>query len=253
MSQTPDHKPTLSVIIPAYNEADRLGATLRTIAAYADRTGRPVEVLVVDDGSSDTTADIARSFNTHPLRLRVLVNDTNRGKGGSVRRGMLEATGDIRLMYDADGSTPIDEIAKATHAIEHEHYDIAIGSRAHPDSILDPAQRPLRRAVNLAFRLGVRLLVPLPAVRDTQCGFKAFTRAAAQDLFQRATTDGFAFDVEILALARRLRYRVKEIPITWRNDLASTVNLLHHGPEVFRALLRIRRRLRQISPPSKSP
>lgn len=227
--------PALSVVIPAYNEAARLPATLRRVAEYLDGAGISHEILVVDDGSRDDTA--ARALAALDGRVRVLRNGANRGKGYSVRRGMLAAGGRRRLMSDADLSTPIEELERLAQKID-EGCDVAIASRALPGANVEIHQSPFREGIGRAFNVLVRLLV-LPGLRDTQCGFKLFSAAAAEEAFSRARLDGFSFDVEVLYVALRRGLRIAEVPVTWRNDVASRVTLLR-GTAAFLDLLRVR-------------
>jgi dolichyl-phosphate beta-glucosyltransferase len=236
--------PTLSIVIPAFNEARRLGDTLRRIRQYAADAGSRWEVIVVDDGSGDDTGDVVRQFAADPLRVQLLVNPVNRGKGHSVRRAMLAATGDVVLMCDADLSAPIEELEKVRPWLDRG-FDLVIGSRDMPDSLLDPPQPRIRRLLAVVFR-AVRRRMMLPALRDTQCGFKLFRQAAARDVFARQTVDGWLFDCEVLGLAQRLGYRIKEIGITWQHRPESRVRLLR---EVFAAvprLLAIRQRVSRV-------
>jgi dolichyl-phosphate beta-glucosyltransferase len=225
----------LSVVIPAYNEAQRLPRTLHRIAEHVESLAADCEILVVDDGSTDATAE--RALETRLRGVQVLRNERNRGKGYSVRRGMLAARGARRLMTDADLSTPIEELARLSAQLDAGH-DIAIGSRALPGSRIEVHQPALREGLGRAFNLLVRLLA-VPGLHDTQCGFKLFTGDAAEAVFARCRLDGFSFDVEALHVARRLGYRVAEVPIVWRNDAATRVTLLR-GAAAFLDLVRIR-------------
>lgn len=238
---------SLTVVIPAYNESRRIGPSLERVRAWAEATGRSVEVLVVDDGSSDATADAAARLAAGRLRLRVIRLDRNRGKGAAVRRGMLEATGERVLMCDADLSTPIEEISKLERAVD-AGCDIAIGSRDLPDSRLDPPQAPARRLLAWTFR-AVRRRLLLREIRDTQCGFKLFTRDAAREVFARATVDGWLFDCEALAIAERLGLRIREVGVVWRNHPDSRVIVAHSLLTSLPQLLAIRRRVRGIALP----
>lgn len=227
--------PHLSVVIPAYNEAGRLPRTLARVTDYLRVWGRPHEILVVDDGSTDGTAERAREAGGSAVT--VVRNEANRGKGYSVRRGMLLARGERRLMTDADLSTPIEELDRLAARLD-EGYDVVIGSRALPGANVEVHQPWYREGMGRLFNIMVRLLV-LPGIRDTQCGFKLFTAEAARDAFSAARLDGFSFDVEVLFISRRRGRRVAEIPVTWRNDAATRVSSLR-GFLAFLDLLRIR-------------
>lgn len=229
--------PMLSVVIPAFNEVDRLEPTLRRVIEYC-RAERPsYQVLVVDDGSSDGTAALARRVGLECPELQVIELGANRGKGAAVRAGMLAAEGRRVLFSDADLATPIEELAKLERALDGGH-DIAIASRAAPGADIRVRQHPLRELMGRSFNLMVRLAA-IGGIRDTQCGFKLFTRAAARDLFGRAAVDGFAFDVEILWLARG-RYRVAEVPVVWRHVEESKVSPGSDAARMFVDLIRIR-------------
>ncbi|MBU0616729.1 MAG: glycosyltransferase family 2 protein [Planctomycetes bacterium] len=241
--QTP--RPELSVVIPAYNEARRIRRTLTAVRAYAMGAAVNTEIIVVDDGSRDETAEIVRSFESQPLTTRLLVNPANRGKGYSVRQGMLSARGDVMLMCDADLSAPIEEFERLRPWLE-QGYHVVIGSRDLPDSRLAPPQPLLRRWLAWGFR-GIRRRLLLPALRDTQCGFKCFRRSVAREVFSHQQTDGWLFDCEVLGLADRLGYRVKEVGIVWRNDPDSRVNTSWEVLRALPTLLAIRRRLAAIA------
>jgi len=229
--------PALSVVIPAYNEAKRLPRTLDRVIAYLREREASFEVLVVDDGSSDGTAGCVEA-RSDP-RVTVVRNETNRGKGYSVRRGMLRVGGARRLMTDADLSTPIEELARFQAHLD-EGYDVVIASRALDGANIEVRQPWYRENMGRVFNLLVRLLV-LPDLRDTQCGFKLFTARAAEVSFGPATHDGFSFDVESLFLARRAGLRILEVPVTWRNDAATHVGL-GRGFLAFLDVVRIRAR-----------
>jgi len=225
-------EPFLSVVIPAFNEAGRLPKTLSRVTAFLRDWGPSHEVLVVDDGSTDETAQKAREAG-----VTLLSNDRNRGKGHAVRRGMLEARGQRRLMTDADLSTPIEELPRLVARMD-EGCDVVIGSRAVPGANIEVHQPWYRENMGRLFNLFVRGLA-LPGLHDTQCGFKLFSARAARDAFAAARLDGFSFDVEALYVARKRGYRIAEIPVTWRNDAASRVGL-GGGSRAFPDLLRIR-------------
>jgi dolichyl-phosphate beta-glucosyltransferase len=220
----------LSVVIPAYNEAKRLPPTLEKIQRHL--RGRAHEILVVDDGSRDDTAARAEAAGVQVVR-----NEGNRGKGYSVRRGMLAARGAQRLMTDADLSTPIEELDRLL-ARSDEGYDVVIASRALPGSNVEVRQPWYRENMGRVFNLCVRL-VALPGLQDTQCGFKLFSASAAEQSFAAARLDGFSFDVEALFVARRRGFRIAEVPVTWRNDEATRVDTFK-GAVAFLDLARIR-------------
>jgi dolichyl-phosphate beta-glucosyltransferase len=226
------NEPALSVVVPALNEEDRLPRTLERIVSHLSRRREGYELVVVDDGSRDRTAELAQAAGATVLR-----NETNRGKGYAVRRGMLAARGARRLMTDADLSTPIEELDRLCARMDEGH-DVVIGSRALPGSRIEVRQPWYRENMGRFFNLFVRALA-VPGVTDTQCGFKLFSGAAARDVFSAARLDGFSFDVEVLFLARRKGYRIAEVPVIWRNDAATRVSLLR-GFLAFPDLLRIR-------------
>jgi len=231
----------LSIIIPAYNESRRLPGSLADIAAYVRQTGLSCELIVVDDGSIDGTADIVRQQPTSGVTLRVLANATNRGKGWAVRQGMLAASGGMRLMCDADLSTPIGELDKLRPWLA-AGYDIAIASRDLPGADLDPPQPWPRRYLALLFRALRRRLL-LPELLDTQCGFKLFRGAAAEALFGRQTLNGWLFDCEVLALAKQMGYRIREVPVRWGHRPGSRVQTWRTALTALPTLLRLRHRL----------
>jgi dolichyl-phosphate beta-glucosyltransferase len=226
--------PDISVVIPAYNEAARLPGTLARVIEYLAARPDSWEIVVVDDGSHDGTAERARAAAPSPA---VLVNQENRGKGYSVRRGMLHARGRLRLMSDADLSTPIEDL-EPLRARVRDGFDVAIASRALPGSRILVHQPRFRETMGRTFNRLVQLLA-LPGIQDTQCGFKLFTAAAAQEAFSVARLDGFCFDVEALYIARKRGRRIAEVPVTWRNDAATRVTLVG-GLAAYLDLLRIR-------------
>jgi dolichyl-phosphate beta-glucosyltransferase len=233
---------SLSVIIPAFNEETRLPATLTTILSFLRSRGEAFEILVVDDGSRDRTAEVARAAGAE---VRVLRNPGNRGKGYSVRQGMLNARGQWRLLSDADLSTPIEELAALELALT-DGVQIAIASRAVCGARLEKRQSMAREGSGRFFNLLVRFL-HLPGIMDTQCGFKLFSAAAAEAAFREAKLDGFAFDVEALVLARRAGFKIREVAVTWRNDEQSRVSL-GRGLAAFVDLFRLRFRGRDGGP-----
>jgi len=227
--------PSLSVVVPAYNEERRLPPTLRRICEFLQTRGHSHEIIVVDDGSSDRTAECAREATQG--RARVVRNDSNRGKGFSVRRGMLLARGARRLMTDADLSTPIEELPRLWAQLDLGT-DVCIGSRATAGAQVEVHQSWFRENTGRAFNLAVRLLA-VRGISDTQCGFKLFSGPSAEAVFGLARLDGFSFDVEALFLARKLGYAISEVPVVWRNDAATRVTWAR-GALAFIDLLRIR-------------
>ena len=226
-------EPEASIVVPAYNESLRIGPTLDRIAEYFEENRVSCEVIVVDDGSTDETASIARARSA-----RVVALERNRGKGAAVRAGVLASRGTAILFTDADLSTPIDQFLPFREKLL-EGYDVVIGSRAIAGSRLEVRQPWFRETMGKCFNWILRKVLPLE-LRDSQCGFKLFRTAPAQRLFEAARIDGFAFDAEILFLAARFGYRVVEIPVPWFNSLPSRVDPLRHSVEMLRDLLRIR-------------
>lgn len=227
-------EPALSIVIPAYDEATRLGPTLERIARFVERRGDrgAVEIIVVDDGSRDATAALARAAG-----VRVLVHERNRGKGAAVRTGALAARGARILVCDADLATPIEELPRLEAALDGGA-DLAIASRHAARATITVAQPWARRVLGAGFRAIVRHGMALP-VHDAMCGFKLLRREAAHDLLARAKTERFAFDVELLTLARG-KYRVVEVPVTWRHVEGSRVAVARDGWQAVRDLLAIR-------------
>jgi dolichyl-phosphate beta-glucosyltransferase len=230
----------LSVIIPAYNEEARLPDTLLATAGYfEERFPGDYEILVIDDGSTDRTADSARlcAEKCTAVVVQILSYGANRGKGYAVRYGMLRARGRQRLFTDADLATPIEEYQVVVDATQKYAGDIGIGSRPLKQSQLLVRQPAWREALGRSFNKIVQLSVP--GIDDTQCGFKIFTAAAAEDVFSRCRLDRFAFDVEALFIARRLGYRIVEAPIRWSHKEGSKVNMLRDGIKMLADLARI--------------
>ncbi len=229
----------LSVVIPAWNEARRIGRSMAEIGKYL--AGKPFasEVIVVDDGSTDGTGDAALDGMEGRVPTRILPLDRNRGKGFAVRAGILVTAGEFILFSDADLSTPIDEFDKFEPWLEWGD-DVVIGSRALKESDVRIRQMLLRQTLGKFFNVLVRLLV-MKGIRDTQCGFKAFKRAAAFDLFSALETPGFGFDVELLLRARQKGYRIREVPVVWRNSRPSRVRLVRGSWRMLEELWRIRR------------
>jgi dolichyl-phosphate beta-glucosyltransferase len=216
-------QPYLSIIIPAYNEAERIPPTLIDIDKRLSTVDYSYEIVVVNDGSTDTTASVVKNMAKVVKNLKLIDLKDNSGKGGTVRQGMLLSTGKIRLFTDADNSTSIDQFEKMMPLFK-EGADVVIGSRAEKGAKLDPPEVWYRQIVGKGVNLFVQLLV-VPGIWDTQCGFKAFTEEAAEKVFTLSSISGWAFDVEILALARRMGYTIKEIPVHWVNDAQSHMKL----------------------------
>jgi len=213
----------LSVIIPAYNEEKRLPKTLEEIDKYLSRQSYDYEILVVNDGSRDKTVEVAKSFIPKIKNLIVTGYEKNQGKGHAVRFGMLEAKGDFRLFTDADNSTSIDQIEKMWPYFK-EDFNIVIGSRDVKGAVLDPPQPWLRQIIlGEGFKLFRKIIVGLWRIEDSQCGFKCFTKIAAENIFPKCKINRFAFDPEILIIAKKLGYKINEIPVYWKNDLESKV------------------------------
>jgi len=234
-------EPRWSVVIPAYNEAQRLPAYLREFVAYFDGRGEPYEVIVVDDGSADeTAARVLEARAIHPaVTLQGLAE--NRGKGFAVRAGMRAARGSVRLMADADGATPIAEVKRLETAIE-AGADVAVGSRALPDPSVRREVQIHRKVSGEIFNFFARRM-GVGDVTDTQCGFKLFRGAVAETLFRELETEGFGFDVELLMLARRRGCRVVEVAINWADQPGSKVDVLRDGPRMLAQIIRARLRL----------
>jgi dolichyl-phosphate beta-glucosyltransferase len=241
MSAESGQAPKLSVVIPACNEAARIAQTLTRIVAYLDSSSwRPFAVIVVDDGSSDGTRDLVLDFASGHPEVSVLSRAQNRGKGYSVKEGVSKSRGEYVLFSDADLSTPIEEVETLARWLG-SGFDIAIGSRGLPESRIEVRQPWLRQKMGQTFNLLVRLL-GVRGFRDTQCGFKLFTRRAAQAVFPRQTIDGFAFDVELLTIAKAQGLRVKEVAVAWRHASESKVHMARDAAKMFFDLIRIRLR-----------
>jgi glycosyltransferase involved in cell wall biosynthesis len=233
--------PDLSIIIPAYNEESRLPRTLTRVRDYfAGKNVSPgrLEILIVDDGSTDNTLRVAEEWAREMSSVRVISNGDNRGKGFSVRHGMLEARGRIALFTDADLSSPIEEAEKLFAAIEAGN-EVAIGSRALDRSLITMHQSGLREVAGMIFNGFVRLSTGL-AFRDTQCGFKAFVREPSQIVFEQQRIERFGFDPEILFLAKRHGLRTVEVAVRWAHDPATKVNMIRDSLLMFFDLARIR-------------
>ena len=236
-------RPHLSVVIPAYNEESRLGDSLEKIRNYLEGNSISAEVVVVDDGSTDRTHEIAVGL-LGGGRGRVVRNTENRGKGYSVRRAVLEARGRWVLLTDSDLSSPIEEHDKLATAARDYDLDVAFGSRALPDSRVEIRQHIVRELMGKSFNRAIRLITGLP-FHDTQCGFKLMDRERCRPLFERMVVDRFAFDVELLFLCVRFGIRVREIPVIWRNSPGSKVSMLADPLNMLYDIVRVRWRFRQ--------
>lgn len=231
-------QPQLSIVIPAYNEQARIGATLDRVMECVKARGWAAEVIVVNDGSRDRTAEIVSAASSHYPNLRLVENDGNRGKGYSVRNGILQSCGEIVMFTDADLSAPMEEAERLFAAIA-DGADVAIGSR-WLDRSRQTMQQPIyRRFFGRCFNQLTRMVMNLP-LADTQCGFKAFRRDAARTIFMRQRIERWGFDPEILYIALRLKMHVKEVAVTWGHDDRSRISYLKDGLKMIEDLLRVR-------------
>jgi len=233
----------LSIVIPAYNEAERIGETLESIAAFLDRRDRDDELIVVDDGSSDDTVVTVEKYRPLFRTLRVIQSERNIGKGHAVRKGMLFATGSQRLFVDADNSTDINEFDRLMAAADAEPIRpaVVIGSVGLTESNVTISQPGFRADLGRAANRFIQWLV-LPGISDTQRGFKVFSAEASDAIFRRCTSNGWAFDVEALAYARALGYHVLEVPITWEHREDSRVQPYAYVTSMI-DVMRIKRRI----------
>jgi dolichyl-phosphate beta-glucosyltransferase len=229
--------PTVSIVIPAYNEAARIGDSIRKVHEFVRQSPLSIEVIVVDDGSVDSTRDIVCANSQDSVRL--LLNGENHGKGYSVRQGVVNARGTWVLFTDADLSAPIEELQKLFDVAIREDADIVIGSRAVDRSYIEKHQNRLRELGGIFFNLMVRLLLGLK-LNDTQCGFKLFKRDRTTAVFDKQTTDGFGFDPEILFIAAKRGLKIREVPVRWSHSEGSKVSFLRDGTRMFADLVRIR-------------
>lgn len=232
------HKTELSVVIPAYNEAERIGSTIEAISAHLTGRGIDYEIIVVSDGSTDSTDEIVESYAQKYGRIRLISYHPNRGKGCAVRTGMLSANAKDVLLSDADLATPIEELEKLRQAARNG-CDVVVGSRALSDSVIVGWRPWYRELSGKVFNKIVRLLA-VPKVRDTQCGFKYFEDGSATRIFSVARLDGFGFDVEALFLARKFGYRIGEIGIVWNNSPSTKVSVLKHTLPMLFEIVKVR-------------
>lgn len=238
----------LSIVIPAFNEANRIGRLLTDVADFQASFPGTLQVILSDDGSADRTVEVVRESSAKlglADALSVIAAPRNRGKGHAVRQGVLQSRGRFVLFCDADGATPMQEYYRLKEQIDAGH-DVAVGSRDLPDSRLVVPQPFHRRLMGAAMRFLVWHLV-IKGVHDTQCGFKLFREAAARSIFSRQTLDGFSFDVEVLFLARQLGWSVAEVPVEWHDQPGSKVDPLRAPPAMLRDLAAIRLRHRQVA------
>jgi len=237
-------KPYLSVIIPAYNEAERITNTLFDLDKYLSQVDYSYEIIVVNDASKDNTAAVVDKLCSVIKNMRLIDNAENKGKGGVVAQGMLEAKGNIRLFMDADNSTEIEEFEKLQPYFK-DGFKVVIGSRAIKGASIELHQPLLRRILGKMGNLFIRIMA-VPGIKDTQCGFKAFTEDAAEKIFSRLTIFRWGFDMEVLAVARVLGCRIKEVGITWENDARSGVSVsgyLHVLLEVIKVRINLWRKI----------
>ena len=245
----------LSIVIPAYGEAERLPNSLEDIRRFFSAAALPMEVIVIVEKSEDDTLRLGRSVVKGDPRFRIIDNHVHRGKGYAVRAGMLMAGGQYVFYMDADLSTPLKEIPVfLEHFATHHEFQVLIGSRAHPQSRILRRQHPVRERLGKMFNKMVQMLA-MKGIKDTQCGFKAFRAEACREIFSRQKLNGFAFDVEVLILARELGYRVDILPVQWADSGESRVHMLYDSIEMMWNLFRVRRLVRktlQVQPPPAS-
>ena len=229
----------LSIIIAAYNEEERIGKSLLKIKDYLDTQNFAYEIIVVDDGSTDNTKQVAIGYRPEITNLKIISYPSNKGKGYALRQGALTSKGEVVLISDADLSTPIEELSFMLPLISVNECDVVIGSRAlNPETIIKK-QPWWRQGMGKIFNRIVRLLV-LEGFKDTQCGFKLFSGEAARTLFKNTRVNRFAYDVEILALAKKRNYRVSEVPVRWLNSSASKVHPVFDSFQMLFDLVKIR-------------
>ncbi len=229
----------ISIIVPAYNEENRIRATLERVALHIERSRWRAEVIVVDDGSHDATPETVLEFAKSHAMVRLIQNDRNRGKGFAVKNGMLHAAGDILLFTDADLSSPIEEACQLVAEIVSGKADVAIGSRNAPTALQRRKQPLYRRFLGRSFNILLRLVLSMP-YKDTQCGLKAFSRKASDSIFPNLTIEGWAFDPEVLLLARLFKLAVAEIGVAWSHDERSKIHPMRDGLSMLLEVLHMR-------------
>jgi dolichyl-phosphate beta-glucosyltransferase len=233
-------RPYLSIVIPAFNEARRLPATLQAVQAHVKAAGYATEVLVVIEPSPDQTLQVAEAVRPGFPELRVIANDRHRGKGFAVKTGMLAARGQFVFFTDADLSTPLSHLTGALQIFRDQRsVDVVVGNRQHPRSHILQRQNFVREAMGKTFNKLVRFMAGLE-ISDTQCGFKGFRQAAAREIFGRLRTDGFSFDVEVLLLARHLHFKVVDMPVQWSNSTETKVHVLRDSVRMLRDVAAVR-------------
>jgi len=234
-----DDKVELSVVIPAYNEAERIGPTIEALRAYLRANGVDYEIIVVSDGSTDATESIVKQHVQNDSRIKLVDYHPNKGKGRAVRVGMLEARKTNVLLSDADLATPIEDLEKLQQKALENGCDVVVGSRALKESVVIGWRPWYRELSGIVFNKFVRLLA-VPGIHDTQCGFKYFRNGAAARIFPQARLDGFGFDVEALFLARKLGYRIGETGVRWKNSPATKVSVFRHTLPMVCEVVRVR-------------
>ena len=232
--------PFLSIVVPAYKEEKRIHKILDAVLTYQKAHDFDVEVIVVIDGSPDKTAEAAQDYKDKIPGLKIIVRKENKGKGYTVREGMLAARGEYILFADADNATPLEQVDKLLKY--KDEFPVVIGSRYCPGGKLAHGQGIVRKLGGRALNLAIRMLA-VSGIADTQCGFKMFAHNAAGEIFKRLTFERFSFDIEILAIARLHKYKIKEVGIIWYNDPHSTVSPLRDGLKMLRDAWRVRRNL----------
>jgi len=232
----------LSIIIPAYNEEYRIVHSLDMLEKFITENNYSCEIIIVDDGSKDKTKQVVHEFfSNHNLNNYILIeNKTNKGKGFSVRKGLEKASGQFILFTDADFSTPIEESKKMINILKEDGYDIVIGSRALRDSNVIQKQHIIRMSMGKFFNLIVKIITGLE-FKDTQCGFKMFTKESKNILLPYLKIDDFSFDVEILYVAKKLKLKIKEMPISWVNSPSSKVRIFKDSLKMFLSLIKIKK------------
>src|SRR5215467_10051482 len=239
--------PPFSIVIPCFNEAARIGETLRLTLGYLASNAPESELIVVNDGSTDGTSAVAReALAKAKVATRLLENFPNRGKGAAVRTGLLSAQKPIGLFFDADLSTPLEEIPKVIEPIGHGEVDIAFGSRALDRTLIGVHQPWRREQAGRVFNLLVRLATGL-AFWDTQCGFKAFRLEACRPILEAARIEGFAFDVELLYLAHRAGLQIREVPVRWNHAEGSKVSFFRDSLRMLREVITVRRSVEALN------